>query len=339
MALLQDVLARDSVAHAYLFAGPPQSGRGTLARLFAQALNCETSGAGGPALAPCGLCRPCRKIERGTHPDVRVMGLAGQEAVGATGARKETKNTSLSIETIRELQAGLSLRPLESRWKVAIVDDAETMQPVAANAFLKTLEEPPPFAVLILLAPEVGAVLPTIRSRCQVIELRPAPREELARALVAHYGVVPTDAHTLAALARGRAGWAIAAAAQPDFLADRRAALDTMLGLVRGPAHAFFPLVDQLAERFRRGRRQEVYTDLDAWLGLWRDLLLVRSGCADLALNTDFLAQLQTLAARFTVSHLQNAVAATRDALRQLDANVAPRLVLEAMVLRWTNDE
>ncbi len=181
VAVLQGAIARDNVAHAYLFTGPPQSGRGTLARLFAQTLTCE--GGTGVALAPCGACRSCRKIERGVHPDVDVVGLASQEAASQTGARRESKNTTLSIDTVRGLQGRLSLRPMESRWKVAIVEDAETMGREAASAFLKTLEEPPPFAVLILLAPEVGAVLPTIRSRCQVVELRPVAREELARAL------------------------------------------------------------------------------------------------------------------------------------------------------------
>ncbi len=338
VAALQGAIAREGPSHAYLFAGPPQSGRSTLARLFAQTLNCETAPAGGgPAAAPCGLCRSCRKIERGIHPDVRAVSLAGQESGGA--GRRESKHTSLSIDTIRELQADLNLRPLEGRWRIAIVEDAGTMREDAANAFLKTLEEPPPFTVLILIVPEVGAVLPTIRSRCQVIELRAVPREELARALTTRHGVAPERARTLAALARGRAGWAIAAGGQPGFLDERRAALDAMLGFLQGPARDFFPLVDRLVDRFKRGRRDEVYAELDAWLGLWRDLLLVRSGCEELALNVDYLDQLRPLAARFTIARLRAALTATRDAARWLDENVIPRLALETMVLRWTEGE
>src|SRR5215208_1283136 len=86
VGVLQGAIARDNVAHAYLFTGPPQSGRGTLARLFAQTLTCE--GAPGVALAPCGACRSCRKIERSVHPDVDVVGLASQEAAGQTGGRR-----------------------------------------------------------------------------------------------------------------------------------------------------------------------------------------------------------------------------------------------------------
>ena len=335
VATLQGAIARDGVAHAYLFAGPPQSGRATLARLFAQTLTCDAVATAGPALAPCGQCRSCRKIERGVHPDVQVVSRASQEEAGTAGKR-EAKHTTLSIDTIRELTENLSLRPMESRWRVAIVADAETMQREAASAFLKTLEEPPPYAVLILLTTEVGAVLPTVRSRCQVVELRPVARDELARALTARHGAPPADARALASLARGRAGWAIAAAGRPDFLAERRAALDAMLGLLQGPPTDLFALVDRLAERFRRGKRDDVYAELDDWLGLWRDLLLVRSGCEELVLNADHGGPLRALAGRYDTARLRDAVAATRDALRQLDANVAPRLALEAMVLRWS---
>jgi DNA polymerase III subunit delta' len=339
VALLQGAIGRGAVAHAYLFAGPEGSGRGTLARLFAQTLNCETPAADGSApLAPCGLCRSCRKIGRGTHPDVRTVGLASQEAEGPARGRRESKNTSLNIDTIRALAADLSLRPLEGRWRVAIVEDAGTMREDAANAFLKTLEEPPSFAVIILIVPEVGAVLPTIRSRCQVVEARPVGRDALAAALTAAHGATPSGARTLAALSRGRAGWAIEAAGQPDFFAERRAAFEAMLGLLHGPAVEFFPLVDRLADRFRKGRRDEVYAELDAWLGLWRDLLLIRSGCDEFMLNVDYADQLRPLAARFSLAWLREATTATSDALRWLDENVAPRLALEAMVLRWQGE-
>ncbi|MGN6811046.1 MAG: hypothetical protein ACTHMP_09240, partial [Thermomicrobiales bacterium] len=139
-------------------------------------------------------------------------------------------------------------------------------------------------------------------------------------------------------LARGRAGWAIAASAQPDFFADRQAAFDMMLGLLQGPAYDFFPAVDHWVDQFKRGRRDEVFADLDAWLGLWRDLLLMRSGCADLILNVDYADQLQAQAARYTLDRLRDAIAATRDGVRWLDENVAPRTALEAMVLRWQED-
>jgi len=333
---LQGAIARGAVVHAYLFAGPDGSGRATLARLFAQTLNCETPEAGVPVrLAPCGDCRSCRKIARGTHPDVQIIGLAAQEAGAGGGGRKDAKHTSLSIDTIRALAADMSLRPMEGRWRVMIVEDAETMREEAANAFLKTLEEPPPFTVLILVVPDPGATLPTIRSRCQVVELRPVPRDELAGALIARGGLAPAQAQALAALARGRAGWAIAAGERPEFLAERDAAVGAMLDLLDGPAVELYPAVDRLVDRFKRGRRDEVRDDLDAWLGLWRDLLLLRAGCEELVSNVAQVERLRPLAARFGLERLREAVDATRDASRWLDENVTPRLALETMVSRW----
>ncbi len=335
VALLQGAIARTAIAHAYLFAGPAQSGRSTLAQLFAQTLNCETPAAdGGPPLAPCGLCRACRKIAKGTHPDVSVVGLASQEAAG-NSRRRDAKHTSLSIDTIRTVVADITLRPFEGHWRIFIIEDADTMRDEAANAFLKTLEEPPSYAIIILVVAEAGSVLPTIRSRCQLVETRPVPRDDLATALTAQHGTTTQDAQTLAALARGRAGWAITAASAPDFMTERTAALTAMLDLLQGPAYEFFPLVDRLTDRFRKGRRDEVYAELDGWLGLWRDLLLLHSGGTDYILNVDYLDQLRPLAARFSLEWLRNAAEATGVAMRQLDENIAPRLALEAMVLRW----
>jgi DNA polymerase-3 subunit delta' len=265
---------------------------------------------------------------------VQTIGLASQEAAG-NQRRRDAKHTTLSIDTVRALASNLSLRPMEGRWRVAIVEDAETMRDEAANSFLKTLEEPPSYAVIILLVTEAGTVLPTIRSRCQLVETRPVPRDTLAAALTAQHQTDPATAATLAALARGRAGWALEAAQQPDFLATRREQFDAMLALLHGPAFDFFPLVDRLTEQFRKGQRDEVYAVLDRWLGLWRDLLLLREGCDDLLLNVDYTDQLRTLADRCSSPWLREATAATAAALRQLSENIAPRLALEAMVLRW----
>jgi DNA polymerase-3 subunit delta' len=189
--------------------------------------------------------------------------------------------------------------------------------------------------VLILVVPDAGATLPTIRSRCQVVELRPVPRDELAEALIARGGLAPAQARALAALARGRAGWAIAAGERPEFLAERDAAVGAMLDLLEGPAVELYPAVDRLVDRFKRGRRDEVRADLDAWLGLWRDLLLLRAGCEELVSNVAQVERLRPLAARFGLERFRVAVEATRDASRWLDENVTPRLALETMVSRW----
>ena len=170
---LRRSISRGRTAHAYLLSGPAGVGKALLALRLAQALNCET---GGPD--PCLACRACKRIERGNYPDVRIGGMAAQ----AAGLKPEdaARQKELKIDTVREWQSDINLRPYEGRRRVFILHDAEKLSDAAANAMLKTLEEPPPYATLVLVANTAGDLLPTIVSRCQPIKLRPVPRAQVA---------------------------------------------------------------------------------------------------------------------------------------------------------------
>src|SRR5215208_5469335 len=198
--LLRRSIEGGHVAHAYLLSGPTSVGKALLALRLAQALNCEI---GGPD--PCLICRACRRIERGNYPDVRIAGMASQAAGLKPDEAQRQKD--LKIDTIREWQADINLRPYEGRHRVFILHDAEKLTEAAANAMLKTLEEPPPYARLVLVANTSGDLLPTIVSRCQPLKLRPAPRAELAATLRESYNLEPGDASLLAAWSGGRVGW------------------------------------------------------------------------------------------------------------------------------------
>jgi DNA polymerase-3 subunit delta' len=152
--LLSGQIAAGRTRHAYLFTGAPGLGKTTLAMRLAQAFNCI---GGSP---PCNKCRPCDLIGRGGHPDVLIV---------------QPEGTSIKIEAIRDLQAALTLRPLEARFRVALILNANRLTDAAADALLKTLEEPPATARLLLTSESAEATLPTIVSRCQVITLRPVP--------------------------------------------------------------------------------------------------------------------------------------------------------------------
>lgn len=332
---LRRAIVRESVVHAYLFTGAQGSGRYTLASRFAQALNCEWPDGSGAVGDPCRQCRSCRKIERGVHPDVRRFDLATQDEAAARD-RTASKNTALSIDTVRAIQAGITLRPFEGQWAVTIVGDAESMRGDAASAFLKTLEEPPPFAVVILIARDAGVVLPTIRSRCQVIELHPVERGRIERALVASYGLPSAEARSLATMARGRPGWAIAAAADPEFLPSRAEEAHTRLGLLQGAPIDRLDWAERLADRYRAGHRDEVLRELDAWVEFWRDMLLVTAGCGRLATMPIEVDGPALPAGHMGLDCVHRALTKTREASQLLDRNVSPRLVLTAMVRSWT---
>src|ERR687888_18770 len=166
------------VAHAYELSGPRSIGKRTLAIRLAQTLLCtsEPRSAGG-----CGRCLACRKVEHLTHPDVRLV-------TRLVDLERENDRKFIAIEQIREMQQDLALRPMEGSWRVVIIDDAAELSEHAEVALLKTLEEPPPHAVLLLLTATPSALLETIRSRLVPLPLRLVPTREIADELTRRIG-------------------------------------------------------------------------------------------------------------------------------------------------------
>ena len=304
--LLQHSLSLNHVAHAYLLAGPSQIGKTTLGLTLAKALNCSGD------LKPCGQCLSCSKIERGIHPDVRVV---------------EPDGDTLKIAQIRQLQREAILAPYEGKWRVYIVPDFQRATEEAANCLLKTLEEPPPQVVLILTAADIGALLPTIVSRCQVLSLRPLSLDETARALQRECQISEERAELLARLSEGRIGWAMQACHERGVLQVRDSQLAT-LGAV--PAQG---LVERMQAAERLAQLGDISPLLDFWASWWRDILLVQSGCRDLVTNIDHRESLQAEASRYTPESSQGFLRAIQRTKSELDGNANLRLALEVLLL------
>ncbi|MCS6802263.1 MAG: DNA polymerase III subunit delta' [Chloroflexota bacterium] len=321
VALLDRSLREGRLHHAYLLAGPPRVGKGTLALALAQAVNCAQ------APPPCGECRSCRRVARGLHPDVVTLGLLADEKSESGRLRK-----NIGIAQVQELHAELALQPYEGRARVVIVDGAERLSTEASNALLKTLEEPPANAILILLANEPDRLLPTIRSRCQRLDLRLVPEAEIAAEL-ARRGAEPAQAALLARLARGKIGWAIEALASADLLDARAERLDALLAALEEGTVERLERAGKLAARFSASR-EEVYETLDLWQSWLRDALVVASGgAADLLVNPDRQAEIEAAARACAPAALRTAIEALRRCRQQLEANVNARLALEAALL------
>ncbi len=232
VTILKRAIANNALAHAYLFSGEEGLGKKMTAFALAAAVNCHEPESGGG----CGACPACRKTAARSHPDVHVLVPDGDE---------------IKIDQIREAQSDLALKPFEGTKKVLIVDGAEAMNPASSNAFLKTLEEPPGDALIILITSRSQSLLPTIRSRCQEIRFHPLPRRALAEALMHKRGLTDDDARFLAALSRGRLGRAL----EMD-VEEEKAARDEFMTLrsrlaATGPEEALM-----LAEPYAKDRQR-----------------------------------------------------------------------------------
>ncbi len=315
VAQLQKSIQFQRLRHAYLITGAVSVGKNTLAHAFAMALNCT---APDESLRPCLECRSCRLTISGNHPDL-IYG----ELDPNTGA--------LRIDAIRAVTRGLAMKPFEARYRIAIFKDFDQAQPRAQDALLKTLEEPPPAAVLILMAQAAESLLPTILSRSQQIHLRAVSLPMVRDVLIEHYGAEPERAEWLAHLSAGRIGWAIQALQDESLLEARAEALDQLEDcLGRSRAGRF-----DLAQAIAKSSKQDLGALLELWQTYWRDLLLLTRRSQVPPANSDRLVSLQQFAIHFTAEEIVTALKATRSLIDQLRYNINLRLALEVMFLDY----
>ncbi|MDY6917526.1 MAG: AAA family ATPase [Chloroflexota bacterium] len=312
VTFLDRSLRNGRLSHAYLLVGPPSVGKMRLAIDLAKALNCEGDE------RPCDACTQCTRIEQGKHADVQVIGV--------------NSKTEIGMGQLKDMQHLASLRPFEGRRRVFVIDGADLMSREATNRLLKTLEEPPPDVQFILLATTEKAVLPTVRSRCHKLELRPLPVDKVSGSLAQRWGTEPERAELLARLCCGCLGWAVRALEDERVVDQRSERLASLLCLGTEGRTERFAFAAQLAYQFARDR-EPVRELLSLWTGWWRDLLLVKSGCGDLVSNVDHSETLQQEAQAYSLRDIHEFMRLLYRALTQLEQNASPRLVLEVLTL------
>jgi DNA polymerase III subunit delta' len=296
-------------ANAYLFAGPPGVGKRTTADAFTASLLCAAPEEGDA----CGACGQCLRVAAGTHPDVWRV-------------RREEERRDIRTEQARETSRWLTLRPLYGARKVALIEEAECLNEHGQNALLKTLEEPPGAAVLVLLATDASLLLPTVRSRCVRLRFDPLPTAVVERLLTEQGVVAPTRA-ALAARARGSIGRALALLDDPD--ADARLRVVARLADL-GTASAAD--LSGLAQALGRDQSDVV---LETAVGWYRDLLGLVVDEPEAALqNVDVAGPLRAAAGRATVAQVLRALEAVCDTIRAVDRNANRVLALETLLLR-----
>ena len=314
--LLKGDLAKNELRQVYLFAGPSGVGRRTLALRFAQAIACQQPVAPGE---PCRSCRTCQQIERQQHPDLYV--------VQAEGGSREIK-----IDQIRALQHWLSLAPYESRFRIALLLGFHNANPNAQNALLKTLEEAPDRAILLLTADTPDDLLPTIASRCEILRLRPLPLEEATLFLASLPNVSGDQAQRLAHLSGGRVGYARRLLNDPAELEKWTVSVDQLLSLLPASRRVRFAYADGLTRDWGKSR-ENLQQTFQVWLSFWRDLLLCASESETPLVNQDKESELRRLASEIDFPTASRVAGVIEDALKKLDLNANPRLLAEVVLL------
>ncbi len=314
VALLQRAVENDKVAHAYIFHGPQGVGKRLVAVTLARALNCDGEGE-----RPCGDCIPCRKIDRGIHPDVALI---------------EPDGANIRIEQIREIMRQVTMGAYEGRKRLYILDPAEALGLEAANAFLKTLEEPPLDTVFVLVTDKMNALLPTIISRCQHIPFTALRWEEVAGIVADRRDMEADKAALAAAYARGRLGAALALDVD-GFMGLREALLEKWFRLSEEDGGKLLDFAASLTKAVREADKTDI-EPLDILITWSRDLTLLKSGAdSNTLVHGDMVNVLETEQQRYSLDQLNEIFNALHETFSLLNTtNVNKELAITAMLVR-----
>ncbi len=304
IAMLKRSLASGRLAHAYLFEGIEGCGKKKTALALVAALFCER-GEG------CGSCPPCRKVALSQHPDLHMI---------------EPNGSFIKIDQIRELQRELALRPFEAPRKACIIEAADRLNPASGNALLKTLEEPPGHALLVLLTANISGVLPTILSRCQQLHF-PALPEPLIAEFLRDRGCTPEMAGIAASLAGGSLKKAVEVGAE-ETLASRRRFLEQVAALSLQRIAPLFTAAEELA-----ADRETALEMLELLTTFLRDVLHLQEDMQDVV-NTDLLPLLEQEAGKRSATLTMERIERVNEARSAIQRNGNLRLVLEVLFMR-----
>lgn len=314
---LKNAIEMDKVSHAYIINGEDNSGKMMLAEAFAMALQCEEGGS-----EPCGNCRSCRQAKDHNQPDIIFI---GQDEM-----MEEKKTKSISVDEIRTLlNNDIVIKPYSSKYKIYIVDHAEKMNVQAQNALLKTIEEPPAYGVIILLTSNADSFLPTILSRCILLNIKTVEEELIKKHLMSKYQVPDYKAEICAAFAQGNVGKAIQLAASDSFNEMKQEVLALVKKMEDIEIYEL-PVTIKSINSYKQ--RMDEYLDL---LTLWyRDILYFKAtDNVNNLIFKDEVYDIKKQAAKKSYSGIEKILQSIELTRTRLKANVNFDLVIEMLLL------
>lgn len=310
---LQNVLKYKKISHAYLFQGEKLSGKRMIADIFARALQCESSDSEGK---PCNQCRSCKQAINSNHPDIIYV--------------EHDKPNVISVDNIRtQINGDIAIKPYSSVYKIYIVDEAEKMNTQAQNALLKTLEEPPEYAIILLLSTRAEAMLPTILSRCVTLNTKPVSDDKIKNFLMTKIQIPDYRAGVCASFARGNVGRAIQLASNEEF--------DKMKAEVLSNLKAVFELeIYQMAAAAKKITEEkfEIEDYLDLCFIWYRDVLLYKA-CGDKrhVVFQEEIRDIERIGEKYTYEAIEKVIAAIEQARSRIKSNVNADLTMEILFM------
>ncbi|WP_026477250.1 DNA polymerase III subunit delta' [Alkaliphilus transvaalensis] len=306
--LLKNSLLKENFSHAYLFEGISGLGKKKLALEVAKGIICTSEG-----IKPCNHCQCCRRIDQGNHSEVFLIEEEG----------------TIKIEKVRELQKEIQMKPYEGKKKVFIINHSENMTIQAQNALLKTLEEPPPYATLILLTHNSNSLLPTIISRCQIFKLRPVETIKIQEALVKQKGISLEESKVIASFANGVFGKAVRMLEDEDFRRRREGILQLTEELLQSKSISLLEKVDFFVEE--KNYIDEILDILTSW---YRDLIIFKETQElHFVMNYDKIEIIKEQSNRIGLKKLTNIISIIDKAKGNIRSNVNYQLNIEMMLL------
>ena len=311
IAHLQNAIEEDKVSHAYIFNGPEASGKMMLAEAFAMALQCE-----GEGKRPCLECRSCRQAADHNQPDIIYVSHEKPNTIGVDDIRTQINND-------------IDIKPYSSRYKVYIVDEAQKMNQQAQNALLKTIEEPPAYAIILLLTTNADSFLQTILSRCITLNLKAVKEDKIKEYLMKHYQIPDYQADICAAFSQGNVGKAIQLASSEEFGELKASVLQLMKRLEDIDLYEMTGAVKQIAEY-----KLSVNDYFDLMMIWFRDVLYLKAtNDVDGLIFKNEVYDIKKQAAKRSYQGIETILEALEKAKIRLNANVNFDLVIELLLL------